>query len=83
MLKAARRVTGAANSDSDSSSDINATKKPITKPHKKKPDAKAAGPTTVEFGEDDLQHFNADKDKLIKDEMISGKGTSAKPGTNK
>lgn len=57
VLKAARRVTGAADSDSESSSDTNAVKQPIvpsSKPNKKKPEAKAAGFTTVEFGEEDL-----------------------------
>jgi len=35
---------------------------------KKKNDKKTAAPTTVEFGDEDLQHFNADKDKLIKED---------------
>ena len=86
MLRAARKVTGAADSDSESSSDTDAVKQPIvtsSKPNKKKPDTKAAGFTTVEFGEDDLQHLNADKDKLIKDEMIAGKVSSNKPGADK
>ena len=86
VLKAARRVTGAADSDSESSSDTNAVKQPIvasSKPNKKKSEAKAAGFTTVEFGEEDLQHLNADKDKLIKDEMIAGKVSSNKPGADK
>ena len=86
VLKAARRVTGAADSDSESSSDTNSVKQPIvasSKPNKKKSEAKATGFTTVEFGEEDLQHLNADKDKLIKDEMIAGKVSSNKPGADK
>ena len=71
VLKAARRVTGAAASEEESSEEdqpIAAIKKQHQKKNSK---AGAGGPTTVEFGDDDLQHFNADKDKLIKDDMVN------------
>ena len=83
VLKAARRVTGVADSDSESdSSDREMIKKSEPKPStqkskqsvstiKHKSDQTKAGPTTVEIGEEDLEHFNAEKDKLIKDEGTS------------
>ena len=80
VLKAARRVTGAAQSDqSDNDSDIEQQKpKPTanTAQEKKKTEKKKVGFTTVEFGDDDLKDFNAEKGKLIKERDMDDGGAA-------
>ena len=76
VLRAARNITGNADSDKDSDEESDdmcrptikfAPKKEVVKESKKK--SKVVVHTAVEFGEDDLQNFNAEKNKLIKEEM--------------
>ena len=72
VLKAARRVTG---NEASESSEEDEPMPVIKKQDAKKAKADKTAPTTVEFGDDDLQHFNADKDKLIKEDVLSGQVT--------
>ena len=70
VLKAARRVTGHAADNSQSSDSEDDEKPKFAKVDLKKDQKKAnkkVNFTTVEFGEDDLAGFNADKSKLIKE----------------
>lgn len=69
VLKAARRVTGAVDiEDSDDESEnLPPVHKAVMSKKDEKPSKKKVGFTTVEFGEDDLKNFNADKSKLIKE----------------
>ena len=71
VLRAARMVTGNANSDSDEDYESKAAPEPVSqaKSVTKAKKSKKAGEISggIEFGEDDLQHFNADKNVLIKE----------------
>ena len=78
VLRAARRVTGNVDSDQDSDVESDNLCRPTIKfaPKKvenvtdnKKKSKGGVVHTNVEFGEDDLQNFNAEKNKLIKEEM--------------
>lgn len=67
-------MTGAIeNEDSDDceeSEDLPPIHKATVSKKEEKPSKKRVGFTTVEFGEDDLKNFNADKNKLIKEKNM-------------
>ena len=76
VLKAARRVTSGTGKDSSDESEE--SEEPIfAQPAKAEKKSKAAA-KTVSFGDDDLDNFNAEKNKLIKDKVINGTETADK-----
>ena len=69
VMRAARKVTAGKEASSDSDNDMIEFEEKKQKPEKSKAN-KSSKAVTVQFGDDDLKHFNAEKTKLIKEKNM-------------